>query len=68
MLGREVDVLEVKLISEVGAQGPVRRTEQTALYGRGIGLIELTTSDGFQEKRTTRIRLKQIIKVEIPDQ
>jgi hypothetical protein len=43
VLGRKVDVLEVKLTAKVGGDaGTALDIRQTTLYGRGIGMIEMT--------------------------
>jgi len=64
VLGRKVEVLEVKLTSIVGA-GPAREmSEQTALYGKGIGMIEFVSKMRVGKKTLSRVL--RLVKLEEP--
>jgi len=59
VLGKKVSILEVKLTSAMGGGSAQERVEQVALYGKGIGLVQLT-SKTMVGKRKVSNELKLI--------
>jgi len=61
VLGKKVSILEVKLITAMGGGRAQERSEQTALYGKGIGLIQLTSKTTVgKHKATNELKLIQV--------
>jgi len=50
VLGKKIDILTVKLSAAIGIGLSGETFEQTAVYGKGIGLIELTTKTKLGKK------------------
>jgi hypothetical protein len=61
VLGKKVEVCEVKTTLEVGGGNALERTNQTLLYGKGVGLIEMTSVSQLGKERVERkLRLTKI--------
>ncbi len=60
VLGRKVDVVEVRLKGTLGAAGPGQIfTDRKAKYGRGIGLFQSTESTQMGKEK--RVREKKLV-------
>jgi len=62
ILGKKVAILEVKLTTAVGGGLAQEKSEQTALYGKGIGLVQLVSKTKVGKKTVTN-ELK-LVKIE----
>ena len=64
VFGKKVDAIEVKLVATKGAGKSAMVDTQTSIYGKGIGLIEMTSVTRFLKEKGQR-KLK-LIKIEVP--
>lgn len=62
VLGKKVPILEVKLTTTVGGGFAQEKSEQIALYGKGIGLVQLISKTKVGKKTVTN-ELK-LVKIE----
>jgi len=61
VLGKKVPILEVKLTTLVGAGAAQEKSEQIALYGKGIGLVQMTSKTTVgRHKATNELKLVNV--------
>ena len=62
VLGKRVEVCEVKTTVEIGGGAAVERTTQNAIYAKGIGLVEMTSVAMLGKQKAERTL--KLIKIE----
>lgn len=64
IFGKKVPVLQVRMIATVGGGSAREEIEQVSLYGRGIGLIESTSTTKIGKRKV--VNVLRLTKVEEP--
>ena len=64
ILDRKVDVIEVKLAARTGGGKVLLEDDQTFLYAKGMGMVELVSSSKFGKQKIQR-KLR-LTKIEVP--
>lgn len=64
VLGKKVPVLEVRITASVGGGKAKEEVEQVSIYGKGIGLIETTSTTRIARQRATSVI--RLIRIEEP--
>lgn len=64
VLGKTVPILEVRTNATVGGGRAQERVEQTAIYGKGIGLVELVSKTQVSRRSVTSTL--RLVKIEPP--
>ncbi len=64
VLGRKVDVIEVKILAHIGVGLSGMAYEQKAVYAKGIGLVELTTKMTLGKSKHPELVTYQLVSIE----
>lgn len=64
VLGKKVPILQVKIVATLGGGAAREQIEQVALYGKGIGLVELTSTTKIAKRKA--VSVLKLTKIEEP--